>query len=313
MSTGTLGQSAFAGIEPHLIRLMTSQSDRLHPALFSLFVDSDGQNGQSGTIAFQVTMAKWVKVADFSAAVRLNSLLIHYWRLPRPEVLISITGGAADFVLPPRLLHAFSQGLAVAALSAKAWIFTGGSDTGVMKLVGETVRRHDIRTPVIGVFPWGALNNRGILEDACGGTAIYKASPHTKEGAPLNPFHSNFLLVDNGTTGHDAWGAEIELRNSLEAYVSRSWHVPMVQLVVHGGFGTLATILTAAMDATPIVILADSGGAATAIYSYFQSGLEGVEQKFQAHEGTLKQVSGAEAPAWQWAFSQQHGCGRVVV
>lgn len=129
-----------------------------------LFVDAHGRTGQSGKIAFQVTVAKWIRVADFTAAIRLNNLLTYHWCLPRPEVLISITGGAQEFSLPPQLLRAFSHGLASTALAAKAWIFSGGSDTGVMKLVGDTVRHYDIRTPVIGVFPWGAVNNRDLLE-----------------------------------------------------------------------------------------------------------------------------------------------------
>ena len=42
-----------------------------------------------------------------------------------------------DFVLPPRLNKAFRHGLAKAAQATNAWVFTGGTDSGVMQLVGQ--------------------------------------------------------------------------------------------------------------------------------------------------------------------------------
>ena len=50
---------------------------------------------------------------------------------PKPEVLITVTGGAQDFKLSSQLQVAFDRGLVSAAQSARAWIFTAGSDTGV--------------------------------------------------------------------------------------------------------------------------------------------------------------------------------------
>ena len=51
--------------------------------------------------------------------------------MPKPEILITVTGGAQAFNLPSPLQVAFDRGLVSAAQSAKAWIFTAGSDTGV--------------------------------------------------------------------------------------------------------------------------------------------------------------------------------------
>ena len=48
--------------------------------------------------------------------------------------------------------------------------------------------------------------------------------------------------------------------------VSAMKNVPLVSLVIQGGVGTLGSIISDGMNATPVIILADSGGAATAIY-----------------------------------------------
>lgn len=64
--------------------------------------------------------------------------------------------------------------------------------------------------------------------------------------------------------------------------------VPMVLVVVQGGPGTFATMLSAAMSAKPMVVLAGSGGAATALHAFVGGGLQDVEERFQA-QGPLMQ------------------------
>jgi len=50
-----------------------------------------------------------------------------------------VTGGAKNFTIPHRIKKAFKEGLVKAAASTGAWIITGGTNTGVMRLVGEAV------------------------------------------------------------------------------------------------------------------------------------------------------------------------------
>lgn len=65
-------------------------------------------------------------------------------KLARPEVLISVTGGAQDFELSPKLQVAFDRGLVAAATTTNAWVVTGGTDTGCMKLVAAAFHRHTV-------------------------------------------------------------------------------------------------------------------------------------------------------------------------
>ena len=54
-------------------------------------------------------------------------LMLDYWNLEAPTLLISVTGGAQNFTMKPRLKEVFRQGLVKAAES-----------TGVLIGVGES-------------------------------------------------------------------------------------------------------------------------------------------------------------------------------
>ena len=46
-----------------------------------------------------------------------------------------------------------------------AWVVTGGINGEVTKLVGEALEnnRNTLSNPVIGIVPWGCINNRDAL------------------------------------------------------------------------------------------------------------------------------------------------------
>ena len=89
--------------------------------------------------------ASWISVEPNVSVRRLVKFMDYYWELPKPEVLVTITGGAQDFALAPDLHMAFDRGIINVGQSAKAWFITSGSDTGVMKHVGSAMCRHDVR------------------------------------------------------------------------------------------------------------------------------------------------------------------------
>lgn len=70
-----------------------------------------------------------------------------------PSLLLSITGGAANFDLPLGLLQEVRKGIIQVAVSKNAWIITGGTNCGVMKLMGEIVRdsKGSHPLPLIGI------------------------------------------------------------------------------------------------------------------------------------------------------------------
>ena len=80
-----------------------------------------------------------------------------------PQLIISVTGGAQQFSIPLKMRKAFKQGLINVAASTNAWIITGGTNTGVMKLVGEAVSESISKITVIGIATWGKVALRDKL------------------------------------------------------------------------------------------------------------------------------------------------------
>ena len=106
------------------------------------------------------------------------SLLNDSWKLKRPSVLISVTGSAQDIDLEPRLATEFEKGLSMAASCTEGWVVTGGTDTGVMALVGKALQQRKLEhmydgqqlpsplrevPPLIGIVPFGAVMHNDKL------------------------------------------------------------------------------------------------------------------------------------------------------
>jgi transient receptor potential cation channel subfamily M protein 2 len=150
------------------------------------------------------------------------------WGMRKPNLILSITGGAQKFSLPYMVKKAFKQGLVKAAASTGAWIITGGTNAGVMKLVGDAVadegRKYGCDFTVIGVASWGKIalrhqmtKNRlfvyGKNEVSCNARSS-KTSLDANDPL-LDPNHTHFILVDDGSDSK--FGVEIPFRARLES------------------------------------------------------------------------------------------------
>ena len=58
------------------------------------------------------------------------------WKLRRPNLMLSITGGAKDFPMGDEREKVLRQLMETAQYS-NAWIITGGTNVGIMKYVGN--------------------------------------------------------------------------------------------------------------------------------------------------------------------------------
>lgn len=90
-------------------------------------------------------------------------LLRHEWSLDLPKLLITVHGGRSNFELQPSLKKVLRKGLLKAAKTTGAWIFTGGTNTGVTRQVGDALllerSQRQGRVVSIGIAPWGILEN----------------------------------------------------------------------------------------------------------------------------------------------------------
>ncbi|XP_027403278.1 transient receptor potential cation channel subfamily M member 2 isoform X3 [Bos indicus x Bos taurus] len=225
-------------------------------------------------------VGKYVRLSQDTPSSLIYQLMTQQWGLDAPNLLISVTGGAKDFKMKPRLKSIFRRGLLKVAQTSGAWVITGGSHTGVMKQVGEAVRNFSLsgsfcegEVVTIGIATWGALHNRESLIHPTGG---FPAEYIVDEGGQghltcLDSNHSHFILVDDGT--HGRYGVEIPLRTKLEKFISQQTKerggvaikIPIVCVVLEGGPGTLNTIYNAITNGTPCVVVEGSGRVADVI------------------------------------------------
>jgi hypothetical protein len=119
-----------------------------------------------GTLTFpgyQSKRAKYIRVENETSPSDMIEYVYHAqnWGLEKPKLILSVTGGAQKFNIPQRMRKAFKRGLIKAAVSTGAWIITGGTNTGVMRLVGEAVadefQKGQLDLTVLGIATWGKI------------------------------------------------------------------------------------------------------------------------------------------------------------
>uniref|UniRef100_A0A8I3PHN0 Transient receptor potential cation channel subfamily M member 2 n=1 Tax=Canis lupus familiaris TaxID=9615 RepID=A0A8I3PHN0_CANLF len=223
---------------------------------------------------------KYVRLSQDTPSSVIYHLMTQYWGLDVPNLLISVTGGAKDFNMKPRLKSIFRRGLVKVAQTTGAWIITGGSHTGVMKQVGEAVRDFTLSSSynegevvTVGIATWGTVHNREGLVHPSGSFPAEYIMDEEGQGhlTCLDSNHSHFILVDDGT--HGRYGVEIPLRTKLEKFISEQTKekggvaikIPVVCVVLEGGPGTLHTIYNAITNGTPCVVVEGSGRVADVI------------------------------------------------
>ena len=211
-------------------------------------------------------VAKYAVVPDDVVDMRVTRLIVKHWKA-RPSALISVTGGAKDFVLRPRLKEVFSRGLLSAARATSAMVLTGGTASGVMALVGSALGAAADPPPLVG-YAVGVRRRPSTCSTASSTTATRRRCRTSPDGrVGLEPNHSHFVLVEPPAgAARGTWGDEIEIRDGVQKCFQEMFNVPCVLVVVQGGFGTLRTVEKAVTDSRcPVVLLADSGGAAAAL------------------------------------------------
>jgi len=179
--------------------------------------------------------------ADASAADILAAL-----DLPPHKTVILIIGGAEgiDEKLKPRLIQLFGRGIARAAANANAVIIDGGTQSGVMAMMGQGVADRGCKCSLIGVTPKALVS--------------YPGSTVTSTSVNLDPNHSHFVLVE----GSD-WGSErATIFNLVGALTSNA---PGVAILANGGANARDEAVQAVRQNLPLIVIEGSGGIADEI------------------------------------------------
>ncbi|MCU0550143.1 MAG: hypothetical protein MUC48_12405 [Leptolyngbya sp. Prado105] len=185
-------------------------------------------------------IAKLQSLEQIPDAIAIMNVAIN-----RP-VLVVIGGASkisdADYELIQQL---FTQVLAPLAQQWQAAVIDGGTDAGVMRLIGQARCQIQGTFPLIGVAPIGLTTLPG------------EATP-SKNAAPLEPNHSNFLLVP----GSD-WGDESHWLATVATSIAHS--APSVTVLINGGEITWEDASQNLAGKRPLIVISGSGRTADLI------------------------------------------------
>jgi hypothetical protein len=196
--------------------------------------------------------ARVVRVYPESTPSVIYRLLGFY--VARPVIFVS--GGAGKMTDQDRqLTRDIIAEVAQFAEDHQAIIVDGGTESGIMKMVGDTRGDMTYTFPLIGVSPLGKISYPG-----------YK---NPDEESFLEDSHSHFVLVDG-----NEWGAESETLVGLAHAVSGSGRKPVVGVLINGGQIAMHEmyLATTKKQKIPIVVLDGSGRTADEISTAVRTG-----------------------------------------
>jgi hypothetical protein len=185
----------------------------------------------NGNHAFVVTAG-----CDTDAQTILKTLDI-----AQPHGVIMVFGGAKglDDSRKARLTELFSDAIAPAAAAVGALVIDGGTQSGVMAMMGEAVARDGRRSHLLGIAPAGKITYPGGPSEA--GVA---------DGAPLEPNHSHFVLVES-----EEWGGETGTMFEL----AQALNVPVATMLINGGKITGGEALQSVRNGWQLLVVEGSG------------------------------------------------------
>lgn len=175
---------------------------------------------------------------------------------PRPAIFIS--GGASNMSTTDiqRTQAIMENGIAKFAEEHGITVIDGGTEAGVMAMIGEARHKHAYQFPLIGVAP-----NEKIA---------YPGKPNDHKDADLDDGHSHFVLVEA-----DDWGEESQMIVNLTRAISNYGDRPACGILINGGRIAEHDVYIATAKGKhriPMLILEGSGRAADDIATAFRTG-----------------------------------------
>jgi hypothetical protein len=158
-----------------------------------------------------------------------------------PRSVILLFGGASglDDSRKAHLATLFADGVTPVAAELGALIIDGGTQSGVMAIMGEAVAQSHATVQLLGIAPKGKITNPEIA----GASKI-------PEGASLEPNHSHFVLVES-----NEWGGETTTMLEL----ARGFNAPIVAILVNGGTVAADEALRSVRNGWELLVIEGSG------------------------------------------------------
>ena len=165
--------------------------------------------------------------------------------IPSPVVVLVGGAGGLDATALSRLAPMFTAGLVPALRQSGAVAVDGGTDAGVMRLLGEAHAAGAGGLPLVGVAAEGTVRVPGL------------PTPRD-DAADLEPHHTHFILVPGSE-----WGAEASWIASTASCLAGP--APSVTVLVNGGDIAYQDAKFSLRAGRPILVIGGSGRVADEI------------------------------------------------
>ncbi|CAF2356486.1 unnamed protein product [Rotaria sp. Silwood2] len=104
--------------------------------------------------------ASYVRLDIETPLATVAKLLLQFWKIPPPTLIMSIIGGAKYFKLNDRLESNVIKGIMNVAAKSNVWMITTGYNAGIVQLIGQAIRKVKSKYPdrkmtAIGIGKWG--------------------------------------------------------------------------------------------------------------------------------------------------------------
>jgi hypothetical protein len=173
---------------------------------------------------------------DASAKAIIDALGI---ASPRAVILLFGGAGGLDDLRKTHLASLFADGVAPVAAELGALIIDGGTQSGVMAMIGEAVAGRPGTVQLLGIAPEGKIAHPEILDAST-----------MSDGTPLEPNHSHFVLVES-----NEWGGETPKMLEL----ARAFNAPTVAILVNGGAIAADEALQSVRNGWQLLVVEGSG------------------------------------------------------
>lgn len=170
-----------------------------------------------------------------------------FLELPRSLPALVLIGGASRLSQSDQQLvrSLFIQVLAPLAQTLNAIVIDGGTDVGIMQMMGQARHKSRATFPLLGIAPVGcvALPDQALLND---------------DMAYLEPHHTHFLLIPGNQWGDEAsWIARVASVFAQEQ--------PSVTILINGGEISWLDAQENVDEGRPLITIAGSGRTADAL------------------------------------------------
>ncbi len=172
----------------------------------------------------------------------------------QPKALIIVIGDANEFddSLKARLKFLCNLGIARVAAEGEAVIIDGGTQAGIMEMMGQAVAEQGRQSILLGVAPSGIVTYPG---GPVGGSI--------SQSAPLDPNHSHFVLVEGNN-----WGDETSMMYKLVDELGKK--IPVLAILVGGGEIAKHEAWQTVQRRWPLIVIKGAGGTADTIATLWE-------------------------------------------